>query len=309
MPNSSLMFAMLLTILTKGKVTKRYLAEKYEISERTVCRYVEAIIATGVPLYSVRGKNGGYAISSEFQFDKSFFSPAEIERVVTCLRAAGKGDGLNECIIDKLRYMGVRKNSEKYLLETQSLIIDAGPWADPAQYRAKMETLQRAIDNHKSLSMMYVDRYEERTHRLFDPYFRILKDGVWYTYGWCHYRKDFRLFKLARIKSMIETEEPFTRRDCDVYSKLDGMFDDSGEEVAFEIEFSSTILGEIEEWLGMSAVMERGYKYIAKATLPAGRMLTEKLLGFGSGVKVLSPASLRDEVIAECRRILRNAGL
>ena len=60
MRNTSLTFSILLTILTGGKVTKRYLADKFEISERTVIRYVEAIAAAGVPVYSVRGKNGGY---------------------------------------------------------------------------------------------------------------------------------------------------------------------------------------------------------------------------------------------------------
>ena len=73
MHNSSLMFSILITLLNNGKTTKKALAEKFEICERTVIRYINAIAATGVPVYSVKGKNGGYEISSEFQFDKSFF--------------------------------------------------------------------------------------------------------------------------------------------------------------------------------------------------------------------------------------------
>lgn len=301
MRNTSLTFSILLTILTGGKVTKRYLAEKFEISERTVIRYVESIAAAGVPIYSVRGKNGGYSVSNEYQFDTTFFIDFEMAHMKKLL--AGEGGEVSLAISDKLGYMSKRKRDAQFLIETDDLIIDAGTWQNPSLYRSKMETLQRAIDKRTSLNMMYVDRYESHTHRLFDPYCRILKDGLWYVYGWCHYREDFRLFKLARIKSLIETDETFERKPCDVYAKLDGNFDDL-ETANVEFEFSSTILGEIEEWLGFDAVTERGYKYVAVAELPINRATMAKLLGFGSAIRIISPASVKNEIADECRRII-----
>ena len=301
MRNTSLTFSILLTILTGGKVTKRYLAEKFEISERTVIRYVESIAAAGVPIYSVRGKNGGYSVSNEYQFDTTFFTDFEMAHMKKLL--AGEGSEVSLAIADKLGYMSKRKRDAQFLIETDDLIIDAGTWQNPSLYRSKMETLQRAIDKRTSLNMMYVDRYESHTHRLFDPYCRILKDGLWYVYGWGHYREDFRLFKLARIKSLIETDETFERKPCDVYAKLDGNFDDL-ETANVEFEFSSTILGEIEEWLGFDAVTERGYKYVAVAKLPINRATMAKLLGFGSAIRIISPASVKNEIADECRRII-----
>ncbi|MBQ7224845.1 MAG: YafY family transcriptional regulator [Clostridia bacterium] len=306
--NSSVMFGILITVLSHKKVTKRQLAEKFEVSERTVIRYIDALCASGVPIYSIRGKNGGYSIPSEYQFDKTYFTEGELARIRTCLNSMPKfDDKLTKSILDKLEYLNRRKKDEQYLLGTDSLIIDAGPWSNPTLYRAKMETIQRAIDSKKSISIKYVDRYELHSHRLFDPYYRVLKEGVWYTFGWCHTRKDFRLFKLARIASIIETDESFERRECNVYEHLEGHFDDL-ETIDVEIEFSSTILGDIEEWLGFDAIFERGYKYVARATLYSGRILINKLLSFGSSIKVLEPAFLREELLVECKRILRNAG-
>ena len=307
--NNSVMFGMLLTILSNKKVTKRYLAEKFELSERTVIRYMDALSASGVPVYSIKGPKGGYSIAEEFQFDSTYFTESEMKRLLTGLNALPeKNDAITRSLTDKVNYLAKRKSDKQYLIGTDSLIIDAGPWNNPTLYRSKMEVVQRAIDNSKSLNMIYIDRYEEQTHRLFDPYYRILKEGVWYVFGWCHYRKDFRLFKLARIKSMLETDETFDRKECDVYEKLDGNFDDV-ETVSFEIEFSSTILSDIEEWLGYDAVFERGYKYIAKATMYSGRLLINKLLSFGSSIKILTPSFLREEILVECKRILRNAGV
>lgn len=301
--NNSIMFGILLTLLSKP-ATKRYLAEKFEISERTVIRYVDALGASGVPVYSIRGVHGGYAVSDEFQFDKTFFTEGEMQRIHTLLKENDKGDKLNEQIADKLNYLDKRKRDAQYLINTDNLIIDTGTWNNPTLYRSKMETLQKAIEQSKSVKLMYVDRYESKSHRLFDPYYRVLKEGVWYVFGWCHSRKDFRFFRLARIKSLIATEEKFEKRDCDVYARLEGGFDDYYT-VDVEFEFSSTILTDIEEWLGPEAVSERGIKYVAKASITGGKTLLAKLLSFGSSIKILSPPALREEVLVECKRILR----
>ena len=57
--NNGVMFGMMLTLLRNEKVTKRYLAEKFEMSERTVIRYMDTLALAGVPIYSIRGKTAG----------------------------------------------------------------------------------------------------------------------------------------------------------------------------------------------------------------------------------------------------------
>jgi predicted DNA-binding transcriptional regulator YafY len=301
--NNPVMFGILITLMSRP-ATKRYLAEKFEISERTVIRYIDALAASGVPVYSIRGAKGGYAISDEYQFDKTYFTEGELQQMLSLLKKDGNENKLNDFIADKLQYLTKRKKEGAYLINTDNLIIDAGSWHNPTLYRSKMETLQRSITAKKSVKLMYIDRYESTSHRLFDPYHIVLKDGVWYTYGWCHSRKAFRLFRLARIKSLIRTDQSFERKESNILAKLEGDFDDY-ETVEIEFEFSSTILADIEEWLGPDAVYERGIKYIAKASLFGGRNLLMKLLSFGSSIKILSPVSLREEVLTECKRVLR----
>lgn len=110
-----------------------------------------------------------------------------------------------------------------------------------------------------------------------------------------------------REQIAYRTDEPSPDAPCRPFTeKLEGKFDEL-ELIDLEIEFSSTILGDIEEWLGYESVMERGYKYVAKARLYSGRVLINKLLSFGSGIKVLAPAFIKEELLIECKRILRNA--
>lgn len=299
------LYGIMLTLLIKKKVSRRYLAEKYEISERSVSRYVDTLGESGVPVYSTAGREGGYSISDEFKLDKTLFTPEEFTRLVTCIKAVPE-DKLNLSILDKLQHMALRTDDNKYLLKNDTLVIDAASWTNPNVFRNKMDVITDAINENISLDLKYTDRYDAVSERRFDPYCLALKEGIWYTYGWCHKRSDFRLFKLSRITSIIKTDEKFEKRDGNVYEKLTGIFDDVPT-VELEIEFSSTILGEIEEWLGIDAISERGLKYVAAATVYSGNVLVKKLLSFGSDVKVLRPAAVRDELLVECSRILRDS--
>ena len=202
----------------------------------------------------------------------------------------------------------MRKDDDKYLLKNDTLVIDAASWTNPPAFRNKMTIINEAIENGTSLDIKYTDRYDISSTRRFDPYSLALKEGIWYAYGWCHYRKDFRLFRLARITSIIKTDEIFARREGNVYDKLSGIFADVPT-VDLEIEFSSTILGEIEEWLGADAISEKGLQYTASSIVYSGNILIKKLLSFGSSVKVLKPAAVKEELLVECKRILRNSDI
>ena len=305
---SAIMFGILLTILNNRKAKREYLAEKFEISTKSVARYVDELCVAGVPIISVRGVNGGYMIADDFKLERSFFTQDELHRILTCLNATSTSfPDQNRDIIEKLKHIGIVKENEKYLLKTDTLIIDVGTWTKPHSYRGKMEALNKAIDGDLTVNMEYTDNKEYFSVRDFDPYCLVLKEGVWYTYGYCHLRNDFRLFRLARIKNLTITENKFIRKESDVHEKLNGTFDDL-DLVDIEFEFFSTALSEVEEWLGPDAITERGAKYIAKASLYGGNLLINKLLSFGSSIKILKPKELKEELQIECSRVLKNYG-
>ena len=74
---SFLLFGILLRILKDGKVTTQQLADEFEISRRTVLRYLDKLSMAGVPLFGERGKGGGVSIMKDYTFDKSFFTSQE----------------------------------------------------------------------------------------------------------------------------------------------------------------------------------------------------------------------------------------
>ena len=84
---SFLMFGILITILKKGKVKTQDIADEFEVSRRTVIRYMEKLSMAGVPIYGEHGRNGGICIMKDYVFDKSFFTFEEKDFLCCSLRA------------------------------------------------------------------------------------------------------------------------------------------------------------------------------------------------------------------------------
>lgn len=290
-------------VAKRRKVKRNELAARAGVNVRTVSRCIDALTLAGVPVYSETGPEGGYYIPDDYIVNRAAFSAEEKARIVTCLRAAKQNfnDSLCDVVLDKLNCLAPHDSA--FALKSDTFIIDASGWNAPQHTSNKIPVLGKAAEERKTIRMKYIDRYESASERLFDPYSIVQKGGMWYVYGWCHNRKDFRLFKIARIKDITLTDETFARKKSDVYEKLRGDF--SGADlVRFSIAFDNLTLPEIEEWLGAEAIEDKGSCYVATAELFGGNQLVSKLLSFGSSVKILSPDSLREEMETECTRML-----
>lgn len=303
---NSIIFSILFILIEKKKVSRAYLCDKFEISSRTVSRYIDILIESGIPVLSNPGVGGGYTLPDDYKLERTFLTEKERIRLISLLNSTSKNfnDNTNTLLLEKLNSFHITK---EFSLNKENLIIDAGPWGSPHLYKNKIDTINNALNSKKTLLIKYIDRHEFQTERSIDPYNLVLKQGIWYLYGWCHEREDYRLFKLSRISYMVITNKNFEfRTDAKVHEKLNVQFDD-GDEVSFIIEFYSIIRDEIEEWLGADAIYEVGLNLRAEATLYGGnRELIAKILSFGSSVKIISPAALREEILIECRRILEN---
>ena len=304
---NSVVYGILLTLLaSRERVSLSFLAKKFEVSERTVRRYLDALTAAGVPVQTTRGPRGGYSVASSYKLEQSYFTAEEYERLITCLNALSGNfpDRLNRDLIDKLSQLNVSSENEKqYLVRSDTLVIEAGTWNNPHYYRGRIETINRGIAESVTLSMHYTDRNEHSSDRQFDPYSLVLKEGVWYCYGYCHERGDFRLFKLSRMESLTLTGKKFVKRDSDVYAKLNEKFDDT-RQIELSVAFTPAVRADIEEWLGGETIRPEGDTLTAHAQVYSGDALVRKLLSFGPQIVVLKPAYLAEELRLACKRIL-----
>ena len=126
----------------------------------------------------------------------------------------------------------------------------------------------------------------------------MLKQNVWYVYAWCLMRKEFRLFKLGRIRTIRRTGETFRRTPVS-REDIPLNFGYSSEQlIPVTLEIKKEAIADVEEWLGVDNIEPRGDGLVANVSLPDDETSVEKILGYGGKVRVVEPADLRERVRA-----------
>ena len=140
---------------------------------------------------------------------------------------------------------------------------------------------------------------------MIEPHLLVYKQNIWYIYAWCRNRNDFRLFKIARVRSARITGEIFERREID-RDRLPLKFNfENAELVDLKISVEKKALPDVEEWLGIGNIRRAGDALIAEASLPAGEVLYSKLMSFGDGIRVLAPETIAAEMRERAEKLLR----
>ena len=300
-----IMLGILFDLLSKKSVNATYLAQKYEVSTRSIYRYVSCIEMAGVPIYTNRGNGGGISIIDTYRLPASFMTVSEFKQTIDALSAICD-EVPNKTLSSALNKLKstVKNEYSGFDVKAGNLIIDGGPWGDTIGYKSKLIILQQCIDKNKQLLIRYHDRTGEITERTIDPYIIVFKQGLWYIFAYCNLRQDFRLFKTGRIESAQILDKTFVRQDV---SKMDLPLDFwhnsvKTEDVVMEIEKSC--LSDVEEWLGIENVNEQNGKFIADVKLPYDDGLVTKIISYGKGVRIVSPDDLKEKVKQKAKEII-----
>ena len=302
-----IMVGILFDLLSKKCVTAKYLSEKYEVSIRSIYRYINSLEMAGVPLYSVKGNNGGFKIIEQYKLSSTFMSVKEFEQVINALTAINEGvpNKILESALTKLK-ASIKNEYAGFDIKSGNLIIDAGPWGDTVGYKSKLILIQKSIEEQVKIDFEYHDRNGEITNRIIEPHLILFKQGIWYVYAYCSLRESFRFFKIGRINNLNLLNEKFTRKEI---NKIELPLDYWHQNIlaeTIEFEVDKSILSDIQEWIGVNNVSIKKEKYLANAKLPFDEGLISKLMSYGNKIKIISPAKLRERILEVANQILKN---
>lgn len=300
------MIDMLFTLLLRRRVSAGELAARYDISVRTVYRYIDEMTVAGIPIDVARGANGGIYISDAYKLPKGYMTREEYDRAIGAMQA------MESELHDPALESAIRKLSAKAKEErrdgaiTGNILVDSGTWGSERKFSEKLSLLERATTEREALEIDYVARDGQHSRRTILPHLLVYKQNIWYVYAFCRMRGAFRLFKVGRMRSIVKTGEffepmPFSRDDVPL-----SFWTDTQQSVEAKFALSPEVLPFAEEWLGIENVYEADGKYYADAVLPDDDSLVEKILSAGAGFKVLSPASLAERVRNEAQKIVES---
>lgn len=299
-----ILVGIMLTLLNKKKVSAKELAEKYEISYRTTLRYVDTLLAADVPILSTTGPYGGYSIADNFCINNFYFTKDEYQRIINSLLSypVQSNDKSNQLIIDKMLNLS-KGASSSYILQSDQLLIDV-----PLNsiFKGKFTLLENCIVNNLVANLTYKARNGQISMRQVEPHALVQQDYLWYMYGYCRLRNEFRMFKISRINSLHATEEIFTTRKFQLEQHKQEQMESKQNNIEFCLWVSDYIKSEVEEWVGVTNLISTEDGNIATASLPLDKELISKILSFGKEVKVLNPQKLKDGILAVLKECITN---
>lgn len=280
------LFRILYYILEKEKVTANELADKFEVSVRTIYRDIDSISSVGVPIFTTQGKGGGIKIDNEFILNKSLFDTNEKEQIIAALQGLEKtNEPYKSELITKLSALFKIKNSNW-------IEIDFTSWGSNNAYQDLFNALKTAIINKNIISFSYNSSKGEKINRRVKPIRLLFKEQDWYLYAFCLLRNDFRYFKLSRIKDLevlaINYEDNFENVVLKKGLKYENI-------VNIKLKFDKSVAFRVyDEFNEAIEEDEKGNLYV-EIKIPNNYKLYNYIFSFGSNVEILEPKEIRNQ--------------
>ena len=207
--------SIIMMLLDKERVSAQELADRFEVSPRTIYRDIETINMAGIPVRSTPGVGGGLEIMQEYKLDKNVFSAADLSAILMGLSSLSGMVRGNELVnaLAKVRRFIPADRAKEIELRANQIYIDLSPWMGNRNIQPYLELVKTALQESRMLSFEYADRFGNKTVRTVEPYQIVLKGSHWYFQGYCRKREDFRLFRLSRISNLQMSRETFSPRD------------------------------------------------------------------------------------------------
>ncbi|HBE80976.1 MAG TPA: transcriptional regulator [Firmicutes bacterium] len=289
------MLSIITYLLNHEKVKAQELAEKFEVSVRTIYRDVDAIAQAGIPIVTYQGVDGGIGIIDGYKLDKSLLTQDEVSEIVTGLKGL---HSINEDVkikflIEKLSSI---TNKSDYVSTGNEIMIDLSPWNANDRLALRIQELKKAIRKRKIIEFTYCSN-EKITERKVEPYVIVFKAANWYLYAYCLLRQDFRLFKLRRISEMAVTDTGFEVRECSIDKvKWDGEFaNDKNSPIV--VVFDRSLKLAVSDIFGVEnyQIMEDGRLKVS-FNMEVNDWLCGFILGFGDKIEVVEPSELINKI-------------
>lgn len=281
----SRLFKIVYHLLEKGKSTAPELAEKFEVSIRTIYRDLDTISAAGIPIYATQGKGGGIFIMQDFMLNKSLLSEQEKEQILMALQgiSATEHNQTDELL---MKLSGLFQSKVTNWIE-----VDFSEWYKNTPNYDVFNLIKNAIFNQYTITFSYFAREGNYSNRTVEPIKLIFKNKDWYLYGFCLLRNDFRFFKLTRIKDLEISSDTFIR-EVKSSHEIETVIKNKNF-IHAKLKFSPKVAFRVyDEFTDNVSKDNQGNLYV-NIDLPDNETLFSYILSFGDNVEILEPDYLR----------------
>lgn len=307
--------AILVQLQGKKVVKAQEIADRFEISLRTVYRDVKALMEAGVPIGAEAGT--GYYIVEGYHLPPVMFNRTEAAALLTGEKLMEKhSDHSNQQqfsnAMQKIR--AVLRGTDKDFLESLDdniAVFKRRPANVGEEFPNRfLSEIQDAVARQKVISLEYYSHYNNSyARRDIEPIGIFHMDNSWHLIGYCRLRKDYRDFRADRIKSLSSTDQTFNRNNrLNLQQYFDKTKAERGEKpTEVKIQFNHNVVRYLQEqkyYYGF--VQERSEEQYVEMTFLYNSLpcLTRWLLMLGNNATIVSPADLKEIIQKQIKELL-----
>jgi len=294
----SRLFKMVYYLLDRGHATAPELAERFEVSVRTVYRDVDALSEAGIPIYTETGRNGGIYLLEHSFLDRVVLSEEEKKEILTALQTSNVVQHIDHnATLEKLSGLF-------HLASDDWLEVDFSRWGGKRHDSEKFELLKYAVIHRQSVKITYASSSEEIRERVIHPQRLMYKARAWYLKAWCTQRQAFRVFKLVRILEFELMQETFSPHGIPEEENTQQYSVRQPVDIPMLLRFPGEMAYRVYDEFDREQVerQENG-DLLVSVQMPEDQWLLGFLLSFGTQVDVISPENLREQLAEQGKLI------
>ncbi len=305
------LLSLLLLLQAHGRMSARRLADRLEVSERTVYRDLDALSSAGVPVYAELGRNGGAVLMEDFRTDLTGLTEDEARALFTAIGPQLVDDlGLGPRLEAALRkLMAALPEAQRPGAERARgrVLVDASGWSRPADPVPHLATIQEAAWNDQTLIIGYRRGDGQAVAREVSPLGLVAKAGVWYLVG--EVEGERRVYRISRVESVTPTGRGFARPAgfdlAAAWSASREQFESRGEPYPVRVRVSAQVRPLFDKLIRgrVTAPPEPAPPGEVVLTFPGLGAARAALVPFGVDIEVLEPDSLREDLAAWAARL------
>lgn len=309
------LLSLLMLLQVHGRLTARDLAERLEVSERTIHRDMEALSYAGIPIVAERGQGGGWSLLDSYQTTLTGLNLAEIQalflpRPTHLLNNLGWNQAFEAALLKLLAALPVA-NRKQVEAVSQRIHLDPTGWHHWEEEMAMFPTLQTAVWQERQLQLVYQRSDGQQIERLVHPLGLVAKGSVWYFIASAD--EEVRSYRISRVRNATLTEFPSTRpvefNLAEYWQRSLTEFQANLPHYQIVVRVAPTAIA----WLrfgGYFARIEEMGSPDADGWIPVSlRFDVEEaacayVLGFGAQMQVLEPPELHDRILQAAKEIV-----
>lgn len=291
------LIGILSVLLQKENTTAPELAEKFEVSRRTINRDIEDLCKAGIPIQTTQGVGGGIRIMDGFSMDRTLLTSKDMKMIMAGLRSLDSVSGSHYYgqLMEK-----IKPGSSEFITGSDAILIDLSSWNKDV-IAPKVSLIQDAIEDRRMISFTYYAPSGD-SKREIEPYYLIFKWSSWYVYGFCRLRQDFRMFKLNRMDKITLGQSGFEMREVPV--------PDLSRTRLYPKNIEITALVEADmKWRLVEEFGPHCYKELSDGKLLFNGFYSDMesmiswILTFGDKIEILEPTKVREELLRTVNKI------